>query len=162
MLEQLTTIIVTLAIGMSEVGHCTDLLIYTLILDIHHHLSRSVDVMFTSSPGGRIEHLEPAVLQAVPAALFGFLRPRLAVLTTPNAEFNQLFPGFSGMRHWDHKFEWTRTEFQQWSVRGEGEGRAGGRWWLGFWAASPERHAVKSQCHAFREHVIVFVGVGEH
>ncbi|XP_043199683.1 small RNA 2'-O-methyltransferase-like [Amphibalanus amphitrite] len=61
-----------------------------------------------------IEHLESPVLRALPAALFGFLRPRLVVLTTPNAEFNELFPGFTGMRHWDHKFEWTRAEFQLW------------------------------------------------
>ena len=61
-----------------------------------------------------IEHLEPTVLEAMPAVVFGFLRPRLAVFTTPNAEFNVLFPDFSGMRHWDHKFEWTRAEFQQW------------------------------------------------
>lgn len=37
------------------------------------------------------------------------------ILTTPNGEFNVLFdlkPG--AFRHWDHKFEWTRSEFQDW------------------------------------------------
>lgn len=63
-----------------------------------------------------IEHLEADVLAALPATLFGYMRPRLVVLTTPNQEFNQLFPDFSGMRHWDHKFEWTRAEFQSWFV----------------------------------------------
>ena len=42
-------------------------------------------------------------------------------MTTPNSEFNIVFgPDFSGFRHWDHKFEWTRKEFEDWS-RGVGE-----------------------------------------
>ncbi len=41
-------------------------------------------------------------------------------MTTPNAEFNVLFPGFKGFRHPDHKFEWSRAEFQDWYV-GVGE-----------------------------------------
>jgi hypothetical protein len=37
------------------------------------------------------------------------MRPKLVVVTTPNAEYNTLFPDFEGpFRHWDHKFEWTR------------------------------------------------------
>ncbi|KAK7504473.1 hypothetical protein BaRGS_00004339 [Batillaria attramentaria] len=66
-----------------------------------------------------IEHLEADVLKAVTENVFGRLRPGLVVITTPNAEFNAVFPGFSGFRHWDHKFEWTRQEFQNWceSVR---------------------------------------------
>lgn len=35
-------------------------------------------------------------------------------MTTPNYEFNQLFPGSRKFRHYDHKFEWTRQEFQTW------------------------------------------------
>ena len=62
----------------------------------------------------RIEHLHPEELTAMPKVLFGEVRPRLIVITTPNEEFNVLFPNFSGMRHYDHKFEWTRDEFQQW------------------------------------------------
>ncbi|XP_076454570.1 small RNA 2'-O-methyltransferase-like [Babylonia areolata] len=61
-----------------------------------------------------IEHLEPDVLEKVTHNVFGCLRPRLVIVTTPNADFNVLFPGFSGFRHWDHKFEWTREQFQQW------------------------------------------------
>lgn len=61
-----------------------------------------------------IEHLVPDVLAAAVVNVFGNINPRAVVLTTPNADFNVLFPNFSGFRHWDHKFEWTRTEFQQW------------------------------------------------
>lgn len=63
----------------------------------------------------RIEHLNPEILVQVPANVFGRLRPKLAIFTTPNSEFNVLFPNFEGpFRHWDHKFEWTRAEFQDW------------------------------------------------
>lgn len=42
----------------------------------------------------------------------------MVVFTTPNFEFNVLFgaPIFpNGFRHDDHKFEWTRLEFQEWA-----------------------------------------------
>lgn len=61
-----------------------------------------------------IEHLYEEVLQLVPESLFGILQPKVVVLTTPNSEYNVLFENFSGMRHWDHKFEWTQKEFQSW------------------------------------------------
>ncbi|XP_025112495.1 small RNA 2'-O-methyltransferase-like isoform X2 [Pomacea canaliculata] len=61
-----------------------------------------------------IEHLEPNVLAHVIQAVFGNLRPSLVVITTPNADFNILFPDFTGFRHWDHKFEWTQEEFHCW------------------------------------------------
>ena len=42
--------------------------------------------------------------------VFGRVRPRVAVFTTPNREFNPLFADFPGpFRHWDHRFEWTRS-----------------------------------------------------
>merc|ERR1719383_1658496 len=63
-----------------------------------------------------VEHLEAEVLAAFPAVLFGFYRPRVVVMTTPNSEFNVVFgPDFTGFRHWDHKFEWSRQEFEEWS-----------------------------------------------
>eukprot|EP00731_Ephydatia_muelleri_P024715 Em0016g986a len=61
-----------------------------------------------------IEHLEGAILERVPSAVFGALRPQVVLITTPNVEFNVLFPGCAGYRHYDHKFEWTRREFQEW------------------------------------------------
>ena len=42
------------------------------------------------------------------------------MISTPNAEFNVYFPNLnygtpkSTYRHWDHQFEWTRQEFQDW------------------------------------------------
>lgn len=64
----------------------------------------------------RIEHLEADILDRVPSVVFGVLQPKVAVITTPNSEFNVLFPDFTGLRHYDHKFEWTRAEFQAWCV----------------------------------------------
>ena len=63
-----------------------------------------------------IEHLPASDLPLFRDSLFGYFKPRVAVLTTPNAEFNVLFPQLKdgGFRHWDHKFEWTRSQFQDW------------------------------------------------
>ena len=62
----------------------------------------------------RIEHLVPDVLQLAIEMVFGQLQPRVVVVTTPNSDFNVLFPNFSGFRHWDHKFEWSQQEFNTW------------------------------------------------
>lgn len=64
----------------------------------------------------RIEHLEPDILDSVPKVVFGQLSPKVVIVTTPNVEFNVLFPDLKGFRHYDHKFEWTRAEFQEWLV----------------------------------------------
>ena len=48
--------------------------------------------------------------------VFGFMVPTSVIISTPNAEFNSLLPGLTGFRHYDHKFEWTRAEFQRWYV----------------------------------------------
>jgi len=64
-----------------------------------------------------IEHLHPAELAAFPKTVFGYMQPQVAVITTPNIEHNALFPDFEGpFRHWDHKFEWTRVEFESWAA----------------------------------------------
>lgn len=62
-----------------------------------------------------IEHLEPDILDLMPKAVFGQLSPKVVMVTTPNVEFNVLFPDLKGFRHYDHKFEWTRAEFEKWS-----------------------------------------------
>ena len=61
-----------------------------------------------------IEHLEDSVLAQVPLVLFGKLQPSVVMISTPNADFNVLFPNLIGFRHYDHKFEWGRREFQEW------------------------------------------------
>lgn len=65
-----------------------------------------------------IEHLEPPRLAAFEQVLFEFASPRLAILTTPNAEYNVHFENLpsGAFRHGDHRFEWTRAEFQAWST----------------------------------------------
>lgn len=62
----------------------------------------------------RIEHLYPDTLEAIPYNIFEFIKPCVVVFTTPNADFNVLFPPRSTFRHDDHKFEWTRQQFQDW------------------------------------------------
>jgi len=66
-----------------------------------------------------IEHLDSARLGAMEQVLFGCMRPRTVVLTTPNREYNALFEGMApgAMRHGDHRFEWTRAEFAEWCDR---------------------------------------------
>jgi 3' terminal RNA ribose 2'-O-methyltransferase Hen1 len=61
-----------------------------------------------------VEHIDPPRLPALEASVFGHARPRAVVMTTPNAEYNVHYEGLTGMRHSDHRFEWTRHEFQQW------------------------------------------------
>ena len=64
-----------------------------------------------------IEHLDPPRLAAFEAVLFEHARPRTVVLTTPNGEYNVLYPGLAegAMRHPDHRFEWSRRQFADWS-----------------------------------------------
>jgi hypothetical protein len=64
-----------------------------------------------------IEHLEEDVLEKLPDMIFGRYRPSQVLISTPNAEFNVFFQNLVGFRHWDHKFEWTRAEFQNWCTR---------------------------------------------
>jgi 3' terminal RNA ribose 2'-O-methyltransferase Hen1 len=64
-----------------------------------------------------IEHLDPPRLAAFERVLFEFARPTTVVLTTPNAEYNVRFETLPAgtMRHKDHRFEWTRQQFQDWA-----------------------------------------------
>jgi 3' terminal RNA ribose 2'-O-methyltransferase Hen1 len=66
-----------------------------------------------------IEHVEPTRLETFARVLFGYTRPGVVILTTPNREYNVQWPRLraGGLRHRDHRFEWTRAEFQQWATR---------------------------------------------
>jgi 3' terminal RNA ribose 2'-O-methyltransferase Hen1 len=66
-----------------------------------------------------VEHLEPSRLAAFERALFEFAKPRVVVLTTPNAEYNVKFESLPAgrLRHADHRFEWTRADFEAWTAR---------------------------------------------
>ena len=66
-----------------------------------------------------VEHLDPDRLAAFERALFEFAKPQTVVVTTPNREYNAKYPklGETGLRHADHRFEWTRGEFAAWANR---------------------------------------------
>jgi len=66
-----------------------------------------------------IEHLDPPRLSALERALLEFARPKTIIVTTPNREYNVMWDSLppAGLRHEDHRFEWTRQEFQQWARR---------------------------------------------
>lgn len=69
-----------------------------------------------------VEHLDPEPLGRFPAALLGG-HPQVAVVTTPNADYNVHLPGVRRpcdgaerpFRDPDHRFEWTRAQFQEWA-----------------------------------------------
>jgi 3' terminal RNA ribose 2'-O-methyltransferase Hen1 len=65
-----------------------------------------------------IEHLDGYRLEAFERAVFEFARPETVVITTPNREYNQIWEnlGAGGLRHRDHRFEWTRSEFCSWAT----------------------------------------------
>lgn len=66
-----------------------------------------------------IEHLDPPRLAAFERVLFECARPTNIVVTTPNQEYNAKWETLPAgkFRHRDHRFEWTRAEFQEWANR---------------------------------------------
>uniref|UniRef100_A0A3B4GCR0 Small RNA 2'-O-methyltransferase n=1 Tax=Pundamilia nyererei TaxID=303518 RepID=A0A3B4GCR0_9CICH len=64
-----------------------------------------------------IEHLTPADVELFSEVVFGYMTPKMVIISTPNSEFNIFMPGVSCYRHSDHKFEWTRAEFRSWAMK---------------------------------------------
>jgi len=74
-----------------------------------------------------IEHMDPGRLAVFEKIVFGFASPGTVVLTTPNREYNEVYglaaaqtgapEGAERLRHGDHRFEWTRSEFRTWAER---------------------------------------------
>ena len=64
-----------------------------------------------------IEHLDPHRLQAFARVLFVHIAAQHILMSTPNVEYNAKFENLPAgqMRHTDHRFEWTRAEFEAWS-----------------------------------------------
>lgn len=77
-----------------------------------------------------IEHLDPHDLARYWDVHLGVLKPNMLIVTTPNREFNVIFetveklsgkPGQAysrdglsyQVRHDDHRFEYTREEFEE-------------------------------------------------
>ena len=65
-----------------------------------------------------IEHLDSDRLAAFERVVFEFAQPQTVIVTTPNIEYNVRFEGLPAgkLRHRDHRFEWTRQEFQTWAT----------------------------------------------
>ncbi|KNE56136.1 hypothetical protein AMAG_01972 [Allomyces macrogynus ATCC 38327] len=87
-------------------------LIHGSIVDEHPEL-HGVDAIVLSEV---IEHLDPPDLERLPEALFAMYAPKMVIVSTPNVEFNVHFPDWRPgvMRDADHRFEWTRAEFESW------------------------------------------------
>ncbi|HSE09532.1 MAG TPA: 3' terminal RNA ribose 2'-O-methyltransferase Hen1 [Nocardioidaceae bacterium] len=64
-----------------------------------------------------VEHVDLPRVEALEHVVFGAAKPGSVIVTTPNGEYNVLYEGLVGLRHPDHRFEWTRDEFEQWSDR---------------------------------------------
>lgn len=66
-----------------------------------------------------IEHLDESRLAALEKVVFEYARPQQVIITTVNAEYNVLYEKLSAgaFRHSDHRFEWTRAEFEAWGNR---------------------------------------------
>lgn len=66
-----------------------------------------------------IEHLDAPRLAAFERVLFEFARPGLVVITTPNSEYNVKWESLPAgeFRHRDHRFEWSRAQFNEWAER---------------------------------------------
>ena len=64
-----------------------------------------------------IEHVDVERLDVLAEVVFGDAAPGAVVLTTPNREYNTNFEHLSpaGLRHGDHRFEWTRDGFAAWA-----------------------------------------------
>ncbi|CAG8644239.1 5251_t:CDS:2, partial [Ambispora gerdemannii] len=71
-----------------------------------------------------VEHLDPPVLDKFFEIVLGTYKPKILIVSTPNVEFNKYFPQLkygtpeATLRNDDHRFEWTRQEFQDWSKAG--------------------------------------------
>jgi len=66
-----------------------------------------------------IEHMDESRLDIFEKNIFGEIKPRIVIVTTPNAEYNKNYEGLKdeSMRHSDHRFEWSRLEFLNWSKK---------------------------------------------
>jgi SAM-dependent methyltransferase len=66
-----------------------------------------------------VEHVDPPRLPALEYAVLGAAQPRTVVVTTPNVEYNVRWEWLPAgqVRHADHRFEWTRAEFNLWAER---------------------------------------------
>ncbi|CAE8632725.1 unnamed protein product [Polarella glacialis] len=68
-----------------------------------------------------LEHLPAVSMPRLPISLLGAVRPRLAIVSSPNSEFSEQRVAEETpeedqhMRHPDHEREWSRAEFRDWA-----------------------------------------------
>jgi len=64
-----------------------------------------------------IEHLDPSRLESLERVVFDAAQPATVIVTTPNREYNVRWENLpaGSLRHRDHRFEWTRAEFESWA-----------------------------------------------
>jgi 3' terminal RNA ribose 2'-O-methyltransferase Hen1 len=89
-----------------------------------------------------VEHLDPPRMAAFERVLFEHARPATIAMTTPNREYNAKFETLAAgtFRHRDHRFEWTRAEFQSWAQRVASQNRYA----VSFLPVGPEDAALGS------------------
>ena len=63
-----------------------------------------------------MEHIDKSKLYLFEKILFGYINPRIIILTTPNKDYNENYKNLDskGLRHFDHRFEFTKEEFKNW------------------------------------------------
>ena len=61
---------------------------------------------------------EARIQQYRTRGVFGETAPKFVIVTTPNADYNALFPNLvtGAFRHPDHRFEWGRARFEAWAA----------------------------------------------
>ncbi|MCB9235295.1 MAG: 3' terminal RNA ribose 2'-O-methyltransferase Hen1 [Bacteroidia bacterium] len=96
-----------------------------------------------------IEHLDPPRLEALEKVVFQHARPGNVVITTVNQEYNVLFESLAPgkFRHGDHRFEWTRAQFEDWAEKVAGNHK----YKVSFFPVGPvhEQHGAPSQMAFF-------------
>ncbi|KAI8883907.1 S-adenosyl-L-methionine-dependent methyltransferase [Backusella circina FSU 941] len=101
---------------------------HPLNIDIYHGSIAEIDNRFEGYDAiicsEVIEHVYNDVLDSFFSATLGHYQPNVLIVTTPNGEYNVNFPDLkygtseSTFRHDDHKFEWTRHQFEEWCHQG--------------------------------------------
>lgn len=64
-----------------------------------------------------IEHIDEERLPKAIDLILEQYHPVSLIITTPNKEYNHVYQMSEAMRHNDHRFEWSREEFEKWCVR---------------------------------------------
>ncbi|MDO4544956.1 MAG: 3' terminal RNA ribose 2'-O-methyltransferase Hen1 [Bacillota bacterium] len=63
-----------------------------------------------------IEHIDSQRLSALERIIFEYAAPETVIVTTPNREYNANYEWIRDkLRHDDHRFEWSRKEFEAWT-----------------------------------------------